>query len=574
MLHEEIDTALDWDVPELYEIPPYDEDAIYNSKPEELMAEEPVTDLFLTKPVAIDLDSATRAQVTKGGERGQHVLGRDSTNYSIKAERLVWVDGWRDGAAGSAMTLAVFKISFFAKTPAAKVGFASAELRFKAENEDDKDPEVVAWGPFRYPETWNAWKAQRRVNVKDEQRLEVGYAGQKGVLGRTAEDETSWESVDFDSGRSTTLSNLNKVGAAPNGVMWTVTQNQIHRQSVTPEIRVGVLISRPSSTDRYLVDFRLTAITGDFSALKEKLKGRLFGRSGDSNSWIVTPRQGDKTNCHAEGKVIVKSVDPDNLSKLVSEADVTNLSPDWLNAWQRFEVPQPGTGPGRTADDAAATEREAAAAATAAAATAAATATATAAAATAAAAAVAAAATIMSGAPTQQPVQRRVAAAGDLSDTRETEPTAGAGLMPAQLGEEERENDTARPSAKDAGAVAAVRQLQPPDLGAVSPKPHLSHPPEAPGLLGDTSPGGAAGAPCVGLETAGRTLDPPGPQRQPLWNAHEADHSYPDLYGRLLSLEARAAQAESRIAVQDQLILQLQQALAGTEMGLPGRGRG
>ncbi|EJT74686.1 hypothetical protein GGTG_08524 [Gaeumannomyces tritici R3-111a-1] len=552
------DITLDWNIPGLDEVPFYDPNAIYDTKPEEILADDPVTDVALKKQIIVDSDSATRSQSRKGGENDPLIFGKETSDYTLKVERLVWVDGWRESTGDAAhrqrrgeMTLVVLKLGFNTKTKNSKVGFARAELRFRAKDKHGKDPEVVAWGPFRRIQTWNAWKAQRDINTKNEQKLDLGYAGQKGSLGRTTEDKTSWERIDFDSGKSTDLANLKKTGSGANGVMWTVSQNQIHNQGVAPEIRIGVLFSRPNA-DRYLVDFRLTAITGPVRELWEKIKGGVAGVSGDSIPWTATPNPGDKTNYFHEGADIINSIDIENLGRLVSKTDCTDLNPAWLNAWERFEVPQPKAAPdNKDKEDAAAIGPEIVATAAAAA------------------AAAAAATLVLAAKPASaaQPTAQAEAVVKEQQAARLAEFTAEnlTGASVAQAGEgspSARKHGTAANTATDKDAADA---LQPPRYTAGPPHPHEA----------DNSASGAAGAQSAHPKTAGRASEQPiapagqlpGPWTSSQFNA---DYTGYDVYSRLVSLEARAARAEERIARQDEriarrdeLILKLRDALAG-----------
>ncbi|KAI0169134.1 hypothetical protein GGR52DRAFT_508782 [Hypoxylon sp. FL1284] len=321
----------------------YDDDAIYEAeaKAKDLTSNNARLDITLYKQGRDDGDGAART-TRKGGERGQVIYSKEKADYDLRAERLVWIDGWRQTTGNGnskkqvdEMTLVVLKLVFATKTPNTKVAFAAAEMRFKSEDKNGNDPEVVAWGPFRRPETWNASKAQRRVNMKAE-----GNAGTEqlsGVVG--LENETSWDRIDFDSGSSTDLFSARKDTSAPNGVMWKVKQNRLHKQGVTPELRVAVLVKR-LSPGPYLVDFRLEAYTGTAREIQSRTMNLVGLSGGDSLFWRVEPRAGEKDNCYAEGVDIAESIDADNLGKLPDSKDGTNLNPTWLNTWDRFEVPQ------------------------------------------------------------------------------------------------------------------------------------------------------------------------------------------------------------------------------------------
>ncbi|KAI0517613.1 hypothetical protein F5B22DRAFT_603512 [Xylaria bambusicola] len=319
----------------------YNEDAIYEANIENL-PESARSDLFLYQK-SNNEGNGTFKNTRKGGDRSHLVYGKEKAVYHLTVERLVWIDGWRQSTTVEGqkqnrdeMTLVVLKFVLNTKTRGTKVGFASAELRFKSEDKRGKDPKVVAWGPFRYPETWNPTAAQRRVNISGEANVGADPAS----FGLSAETETSWDRIDFDSGRSQKLFNLKKEEAEPNGVMWKVKQNELHKQGITPEFRVAVLISR-SSSDPYLVDFRLDVHTGTISELESRVRNWLGFQGGYSHFWRASPRPGNKENCYGEGVHIAQSIDAENLGALITNpSDCENLNPAWLNAWGRFELPK------------------------------------------------------------------------------------------------------------------------------------------------------------------------------------------------------------------------------------------
>ena len=76
-----------------------------------------------------------------------------------------------------------------------------AELRFQSELKGGQDPVVVAWGPFRHPETWNTSIAQAKIINRGELQAGGGITGAdlKSTVGR--EKELAYDKVDFDEGR-------------------------------------------------------------------------------------------------------------------------------------------------------------------------------------------------------------------------------------------------------------------------------------------------------------------------------------------------------------------------------------
>ncbi|KAK1750548.1 hypothetical protein QBC47DRAFT_393691 [Echria macrotheca] len=325
-----------------------DEDATYKAIPEDLKTGTPRSELAFYDVSAKHQDGAVRSEY-KGGATGRVIYDKDKADYDLTVERLVWIDGWQETTGEGdnkqhhqEMTLVVLKFVFETKTKDSKVSYALAELRFKSDDEDGKDPEVVAWGPFRRRETWNVSAAQRRVLNKADAGLKAGMGGPDVTVGLAREDETSWERIDFDCGSSKDLFNLKKDNPMPNGVMWKVQSNRLHKQGVTPELRIGVLLKRPVPGP-YRVDFRLTAHTGTISKIRDKVSTNILGISGGSSVvWRATPNPGNTDNCYGDGLAIVGAIDINNLGKLIVDTnDGTNLKAEWLNPWDRFKIPTP-----------------------------------------------------------------------------------------------------------------------------------------------------------------------------------------------------------------------------------------
>lgn len=130
------------------------------------------------------------------------------------------------------------------------------------------------------------------------------------TAGLTAENETAWDQIYFDSGTSAKLSSSKKGTKAPvhNGIIWKVGRNKLHKQGITPELRVAALFER--SPGPYKVDFRLEAYTGTISEIKNRTMNLVGLNAGESIFWAVTPRLGRTDNCYAEGRDIIKSIDP------------------------------------------------------------------------------------------------------------------------------------------------------------------------------------------------------------------------------------------------------------------------
>ncbi|KAH6951191.1 hypothetical protein BKA56DRAFT_535586 [Ilyonectria sp. MPI-CAGE-AT-0026] len=431
-------------------------------------------------------DGAVKATF-KGDGSTPLLYSNETSNYYLAVERLLWLDGIRGGVARAGtdekpedeMTLVVLKLVFQASSRDSKVSFAAMQLRFQS-NEKGKgdDPEVVAWGPFNRPKTWNHSKAQRRVNTKTELRAGGGGAGQNLSGGVAREDETSWDQVDFDRGSSHQLTSKSK--GTRNGALWMVTQNQLYNEGITQDMRVAVLIRRPQPREPYFVSLRLEAHTGTMSTLWSKGQHLLGLPGGEEIVWQAKPDRGSKAGCHAEGVHIAQSVDLSNLGALVRDpSDSTNLDPDWLN-------------------------------------------------------------------PPRDGLEMQKAAAASEPEAK-TEPVGGA--------------EAVSMSASGFGADVEMRWERPADAtkgpapSVSGPRPATSVPAAAAAgdeVLARGSARGLEAAIPIGLRPeAGlfmSTSPPPGVD----------NHGY----HRLVSLEARAAQTEARLAAQDQLIFKLQQALA------------
>ncbi|KAF2497768.1 hypothetical protein BU16DRAFT_606488 [Lophium mytilinum] len=326
----------------------FDEDAVYED-------EDPEDADPTRGPDTIDLytqqdkrDGAVKAYQDID-ESGPLIFSQERSSYCNTVERLVWVDGYRmttgEGAEKKqldAMTLVVIQLSF----EAGSTRFAEAELRFQSDKKGDPYPEVVAWGPFRRPETWNSSRAQQTTNFKVDLGLTAGFAGQGLSSGVAREKGTAYDQIDYDQGTSKLLYSLSPSQSKPYGVRWRLHENQLYHRGVTPEVRLAVLLSRAKLLEPYRVTFRLAVHTGALDAIKNKSQIVLGMPSGKEVRWCATPKldREDGDGCYGDGIHIVKSgVDTDNLGALIQDpSDGTNLNPSWLNAWDRFETPNPG----------------------------------------------------------------------------------------------------------------------------------------------------------------------------------------------------------------------------------------
>ncbi|KAI0526728.1 hypothetical protein F5B22DRAFT_587312 [Xylaria bambusicola] len=317
----------------------FDEDAIYNdgniddSKPSH--SGVTVVDLYKRK----NEDGAVKSYCIEGDGSGSIVYAKEKSNYSLTVERLVWVDGYNIATEKRAMTLVVLKLAFQTSRSGIdrKISFAEAELRFQSDEKNSPGPEVVAWGPFRRPQTWNASIAEVKTSSTADLTIEAGWAGQgvSGGVGRGT--ERSLNQIGYDKGTSIALFSRSQ---KKNGVRWTLQENVIHQEGITPEIRVAVLVSRNSLSQPYRATFRLGVHTSTAHAWADK--GRTFlGIPREREVRWRVPEPGSSDGYYGEGFDIAGSIDPDNLMRLVDPNDRSILNARWLNPWDRFEIPKP-----------------------------------------------------------------------------------------------------------------------------------------------------------------------------------------------------------------------------------------
>ncbi|KAF4452932.1 hypothetical protein F53441_4307 [Fusarium austroafricanum] len=316
-----------------------DDDAIYESHCVELKPEIHTNELNLFEPLPTYRDGAMKSSV-KGKETGEIVHYKAKSDCSVSITRLLWIDGWRNGDCSERMSLVVLKVGFKPESRHAKVTYASVKLRLKSDKKEDVDPRLEAWGPFRHPETWNGVEAHKRRNVSSNITLGAEGGGAQASVGVEGMRETEWDETYTDRGRSSEKYSKDSDGRAgsPNGVLWEVFQNPRLNRGITPEVRVAGLFSR-STPGPYKVELRITADTGTGSEILHRGM-RMFGKGGDRIYWTVAERLRSTDNCHAEGKDILKHVDVDSLGKLVDPGVRTSLSAQWLNKWERVEMPR------------------------------------------------------------------------------------------------------------------------------------------------------------------------------------------------------------------------------------------
>ncbi|KAL8370979.1 hypothetical protein RB595_001029 [Gaeumannomyces hyphopodioides] len=290
------------------------------------------------------------AQAGQGGLRSYETK-KDGTaiyyaerpsDYSILADRILWVDGYEsttaDGQRGREMTLIVLKIKLFSADRDSKFKKFIAELSFKNKEAGSGDePFVEAWAPFRTPGEWNPVAVQREVTDKTEGGVKVGYQGAEVSGARSHEEKLSWTQVDFDQGISGET--IGKSGRR-NGVQWAVSQNNVSGMGVTPEVWAAVLLSR-TTAEPYGVRFRLRSHGGTLREVQEGAK-RFFGvKPDETKPFSVTPWK--RTICHSEGHRIREVIDLDNLGKLIGPLGTDLILP--LGPGHRIAPPQVSSNP-------------------------------------------------------------------------------------------------------------------------------------------------------------------------------------------------------------------------------------
>lgn len=82
----------------------YDDDEVYDAEAKDLMLSGSRLDISLYKQPRDDRGGAVRT-IHRGGERDQVIYSRDKADYGLQAERLVWIDGWRETTGSGDYTL-------------------------------------------------------------------------------------------------------------------------------------------------------------------------------------------------------------------------------------------------------------------------------------------------------------------------------------------------------------------------------------------------------------------------------------------------------------------------------------
>ncbi|KAI1461260.1 hypothetical protein F4805DRAFT_415278 [Annulohypoxylon moriforme] len=255
----------------------------------------------------------------------------EKSDCRVTVERLLWVDGWRDGKDQEKpkhMTLVVLKFNFLSKARgnnATKLDWVDASLRFlDTDQTRHQDPEVVAWAPCD-PEKWNFSSAKRKSTTKTGGSLSAGYQGVNASIDRSKENEIQWDQVCFDEGRTELI--YSKKTGRPNGVLWFLRQNPLQNHGVLPQFWTAFLISRQSSKE-YNVKFDIESGSGSFDNAKSAM-ANFLRIPRDGSTFIITPQPGKVAICNLEGKDIEKSVDLEHLGRLVDPEKSTKLNLKW-----------------------------------------------------------------------------------------------------------------------------------------------------------------------------------------------------------------------------------------------------
>ncbi|KAJ8133072.1 hypothetical protein O1611_g551 [Lasiodiplodia mahajangana] len=283
-------------------------------------------------------DPTADPEYKHGQARTQYEVAEDSvaifqkvkTDYRVSVQRLLWVDGWRDGETQELpqqMTLVVLKFIFMsaARTNDERLDWAEASLRFWAEDEKSgQDPEVVAWAP-RDPEQWNETSAHNKKMTKTGASVSFGYQGAEASTDWSKEGEIEWDQTHFDEGHTTQI--FHPKTGRPNGVTWFLRQNPLQNHGILPEFWAAVLISRRSS-DPYRVQFTIESSSTRYQNVKNSAR-QLLGLRPSGSRFSVAPTPGKIGVCNLEGHNILKHVNLQHLGSLVDPKNATRLNVKW-----------------------------------------------------------------------------------------------------------------------------------------------------------------------------------------------------------------------------------------------------
>ncbi|KAL7899470.1 hypothetical protein HDV63DRAFT_343626 [Trichoderma sp. SZMC 28014] len=267
-------------------------------------------------------------------EGGSAIFDSKRSGYSVTADRLLWVDGWKKTTLEGAepirhqeMTLAVLRIDLASHDPKRKFGSASITLAFEGGDEktsDPKDvPEVQAWAPFNTTERYNASKASHTKSSKTDASVHAGYSGVEISGGWSSEHGISWDQTMFDQGSSFPV--MSKLGRR-NGVTWSLEQNELQKAGIQQTFYIAVLFSRQTPKP-YLVRFDIDARVGTMEDFKNKTKEFFRSYPGRTKPYIVIPWE--QKICNYEGVDMLKYIDLDNLGKLQNHKKSSSLQLSW-----------------------------------------------------------------------------------------------------------------------------------------------------------------------------------------------------------------------------------------------------
>ncbi|KAE8356850.1 hypothetical protein BDV28DRAFT_144763 [Aspergillus coremiiformis] len=260
-------------------------------------------------------------------ENGRALFVSDKPSHHISVQRLLWVDGWEKTDAGEKtqeMTLVVLKAVFGWNDPKSRIQWAKMELALESTQDEADEPVVEAWAQFHEPEQWNQSTAQRKNTGTVNASADVGWNGSSATTGMSRTQEVSWEQTDYDEG--TAWEKFSKRTGKPNGMTWTLRQNNLQDHGVKPEIWTAVLFARQSRAP-YKVRFEMRVGAGNFQAFGASAK-RLFGLSPQhTRAFEITPWKTPVVN--GEGRKIVEHIDLNNLGKLRDREERTKLNVQW-----------------------------------------------------------------------------------------------------------------------------------------------------------------------------------------------------------------------------------------------------
>lgn len=310
----------------------FDEDAVYDQR-NLLSQDDDYETLDLYNAEAAEPGGSVKSIVTGDPTTQSLMFAEDKPEYSITAERLLWIDGrlgksegLREGHEG--LSLIVLNLLFKPKRNNRRIDHAFVELRFQSQYKSGKDPEVIAWGPFYKTEKWNFSSAKKSETGKTDLQAGLGWAGQQLSAGYGRETASEWDEFYCDRGESTELTSSKK--GTRHGVRWMVAQNRKKNEGIAPRLRIGVLIRRPEAKEPYKVTLDIEAHVSSWGTFVSDSLSRVGFNKEPKFYWEAKPTTEAKYKWHEDGLQLAKDVDVDNLGDLIDLDNRNSLSQVWL----------------------------------------------------------------------------------------------------------------------------------------------------------------------------------------------------------------------------------------------------